>query len=189
MNQWLLWFSCLLSLKKIRAFYSKKESLIIIINQHRMVTSINDSFNFCYQFNLLLLVDLTRSNLYSDRTKPFLTFPLSSLSLPIWNFLHLPFPPANVSVIFSPLPLPSHPLLALSRTLISPMRSWWSITLASASWRETSWRLFPSPGPANGKNVCPHTLRSATWASMASRCPAQTGWVSEMIILTVLMCL
>lgn len=161
-----------------------------------MVTSINDPSNLCYQFNLLLLVDLTCSNLYRDRTRPFLTFLLSSLSLPIWNFLHLPFPPANVSVIFSPsLHIPSaqsFALPALSRTLISPTRTWWSITLASASWRETSWRLFPSPDPANGKNVCPHTLRSATWVSMASRCRAQTGWVlcpscsvSEMIVLTV----
>lgn len=74
-----------------------------------MVTSINDPSNLCYQCNLLLLVALTCSNLYSDRTRPFLTFLLSSLSLPIWNFLHLLFPPANVSLTFSPLPLPSHP--------------------------------------------------------------------------------
>uniref|UniRef100_A0A674N3B2 Protein 4.1 n=1 Tax=Takifugu rubripes TaxID=31033 RepID=A0A674N3B2_TAKRU len=56
------------------------------------------------------------SNLYRDRTKHFLTLLLPSLSLPFWNFLHLPFPPTNVSVIFSPLPLPSHPVC----TIFSP---------------------------------------------------------------------
>lgn len=90
--------------KKSGLFILKRSHWSPIINQHRMVTSINDPSNLCYQFNLLLLVDLTCSNLYSDRTKPFLTFLLSSLSLPIWNFLHVPFPPANISVIFSPLP-------------------------------------------------------------------------------------
>lgn len=81
-----------------------------------MVTSINDPSNLCYQFNLLLLVDLTCSNFYRDQMKPFLTSLLPSLSLPIWTFLHLPFPPANVSVTFSPLPLPPHPAC----TIFSP---------------------------------------------------------------------
>lgn len=78
-----------------------------------MVTSINDPSNLCYQFNLLLLVGLTCSNLYRVRTRPFLTFLLFFVS-------------PNLELSPSPLPsrqcfhyiftFPSHPVC----TIVSP---------------------------------------------------------------------